>query len=321
MEKNKECSLVQNLLNDYINDNLSDDGFDAVREHLKTCEDCTKMYNQMLEEDKKEHKDDDKIKSKDYMKRYNRKYSSLKTILSFLFIVIAIVIMFLLMNYIYETKVFLRSLEAINDLEKEKNLYISVTKDSNGSNKLRTDTFINDNGIKIARYSVLNNGYDALQEEVYWTKKSNYCIMYYNNTYRINNQYNQSNDDNIYESMKKSAIAGCFLQLNYKENEWAPIKRNLKVGLFNRLKSHYGNEIDYIIYDELLSYSTGNYDYSQTDLIINKINNLPIKITRREETEYKMYYENYDILVQKDIVTDKDIALPNLDGFTKIEGM
>lgn len=89
MKNKKECNIIQDVLPNYIDGLTSLETNEFIEEHIKECEDCT----QILENMKKEIKFDDSKKQKkviNFIKKYNQKMRILK------FILLIIVVTFIL---------------------------------------------------------------------------------------------------------------------------------------------------------------------------------------------------------------------------------
>ena len=98
----KECSLIQNLLNDYINSSVSDDAEDVIKEHLEKCKDCKSLYMQMKSDNCKSKEQE--VKShKDYLKKFNKKLSLLKKIIIVLLIILFIIFVPFVSRLIHNT--------------------------------------------------------------------------------------------------------------------------------------------------------------------------------------------------------------------------
>lgn len=72
MKEKKDCKIVQDLLPSYIDGLTNEETNQFIKEHMKDCDECLKV----LEDMEKELKQDKKKVSKqevDYMKKYKRK--------------------------------------------------------------------------------------------------------------------------------------------------------------------------------------------------------------------------------------------------------
>lgn len=72
MRENRECKIVQDLLPNYIDKLTSEESNEYINEHIKTCNECKKVLDDMKEEIKSNSKENDKRKI-DYMKKVKNK--------------------------------------------------------------------------------------------------------------------------------------------------------------------------------------------------------------------------------------------------------
>ena len=89
--KERDCKIVQDLLPNYIEKLTNEETNKFIEEHLKTCEECKKIYNNM----KKDLNVDNKIKEKKkvkFLKKYRNKLRILEIII--LIIVVAFVVIY-----------------------------------------------------------------------------------------------------------------------------------------------------------------------------------------------------------------------------------
>ena len=312
MKINKECSLVQNLLNDYINDNVSDDAKQAVQEHLEECTDCKNLLNQMIEDEKNNTQDQaQKIKSKEYLKKFNRKYSRIKAIVSSFFILVAIVAILLMANFIYENLLIRRTRQAIWDLAKEDNLYISIRRQSTTNSSYDsglsnwyanslTEYYIKGKKIKDLEYAIID-GNKVLRSETYETiGEDSYTIDRNNKTYQMRTLM-------VYTDDFGALIENALMFEMYR-------KDNIKIGELNRLKI--GDEKFYNFIN-VGPQNSNSYSSVAWIAMINKSTDLPVKvITSNTNKTGSFSYMEYSFLIKKDVVTDKDVDLPDLSDYT-----
>ena len=91
MENKKDCNIVQDLLPNYLEGLTSQDTNAFIEEHLKTCNGCTKILENMKTESKIEEKAESQ--EVNYIKKYNKKLNGLKFIVTiFLFIFLAFLV-------------------------------------------------------------------------------------------------------------------------------------------------------------------------------------------------------------------------------------
>ena len=67
----KECEIVQDLLVNYSDNILNKSSNELVEKHLSECEDCKKMFEEIVAEENKDKKNEKK--QIDYLKKYRRK--------------------------------------------------------------------------------------------------------------------------------------------------------------------------------------------------------------------------------------------------------
>lgn len=87
--KEKECKIVQDLLPNYIEKLTNEETNKFIEEHLKTCEECKKVYDNMKKELNVDNKTKEKKKVK-FLKKYRNKLRVLEIII--LIIVVAFVV-------------------------------------------------------------------------------------------------------------------------------------------------------------------------------------------------------------------------------------
>ena len=316
MKINKECSLVQNLLNDYINDNVSDDAKQAVQEHLEECADCKNLLNQMIEDEKNNTQDQaQKIKSKEYLKKFNRKYSSIKALLSSIFILVAIVAILIMTNFIYENLLIKRTRQAICDLAKEDNLYIAVKRQTTTNNAVNiysgigsyngnsyTEYYIKGNKIKDMEYIIDQDNVRVLQSETYETiGEDSYTIDRKNKTYQMRTLM-------VYADDFGPLIENLLTLYVYQKN-------NINFGELNRLKIGDEKLCNFISIGPQFEWL---YPDTNSLVMTNKSTDLPVKIIASRIGKNGIFtYSESSFLIKKDVVTDKDVDLPDLSDYTK----
>ena len=85
----KECEIVQDLLFGYQDKTLHEASKELVEEHLKTCEDCRKIFSEMQkEEDTNENNEEI-----DYLKNINKKVKKKNKLLIIVGVILGIVVL------------------------------------------------------------------------------------------------------------------------------------------------------------------------------------------------------------------------------------
>lgn len=80
MNKKSECKIIQDLLPNYIENLTSDETNEYIQHHLNDCDECNKVYLNMISEDNKSKSVEEKGKV-DYLKKFRKKFKILRTML------------------------------------------------------------------------------------------------------------------------------------------------------------------------------------------------------------------------------------------------
>ena len=255
----------------------------------------------------------------DKTKKKELKYNSLVTIFSFLFTVVAIVLVVIMVNFIYESLLLNKTKNAILDLGQEDNLFISVIRNNYGdavnfavNSNFKKNYYIKGNKIRIDNYNINNGGIEVLKNKAYETIGENRFIVDENNkTYA--NMLLQVTDNN-FESVIKNIFH--FENLSKANNG----KINLDISLLLKDKYLGKNECNLISLantfgGEIIDGSTVRSNI----LLTNKSTNLPVKLMIQTNIKEKFTYEYITFLVQKGIVKDQDVEMPDLVDYTKVD--
>lgn len=92
MKKNNECIIVQELIPNYIEKLLKDEAVKYVENHLKECDECQNVLNNMIENMEQSNIRNSKEEI-DYFKKYRNKLNILKAIILSSIIIFALVIL------------------------------------------------------------------------------------------------------------------------------------------------------------------------------------------------------------------------------------
>ena len=91
MKENRDCKIVQDLLPNYIEKLTNDETNKYIEEHLKECEDCKKVLENMKKDLKTNSAKQDGREVK-YIKKYNSKLKLLRNILLIIIIIFVIIV-------------------------------------------------------------------------------------------------------------------------------------------------------------------------------------------------------------------------------------
>ena len=86
MSRKNECKIVQDLLPNYVEGLTNEETNLFIEEHLRECNTCKKMFNNMKTEIQKPDKEVNKNEV-NYIKKYNIKLKTLKIIIIIILII------------------------------------------------------------------------------------------------------------------------------------------------------------------------------------------------------------------------------------------
>lgn len=82
----RECEIVKDLLPNYIDKLTSRETNDFIEEHIQTCEDCKKIYDDMKNEFYKQEKIEKE--SINFFKKHKKKLNILRTLIGILLVIL-----------------------------------------------------------------------------------------------------------------------------------------------------------------------------------------------------------------------------------------
>lgn len=91
MKEKRNCKIIQDLLPNYIEKLTNDETNQYVEEHLKECEECKNVFENMKKEIELDSKKQDEREVK-YIKKYNNKLRILRNALLFIIIIFVIIV-------------------------------------------------------------------------------------------------------------------------------------------------------------------------------------------------------------------------------------
>ncbi len=97
----KECEIVQDLLFGYKDETLHMASKELVENHLKTCEECKKIFNNMQKDELDNNKQEGEI---DYLKKVKNKISKKNKLIIIIGIILTIIILLNIGIFIYYYK-------------------------------------------------------------------------------------------------------------------------------------------------------------------------------------------------------------------------
>lgn len=177
----KDCKIVQDLLPAYIDNVLSEETKLYVEEHLKSCDECKKVYDEMnFDLQKEDVKNTEIVKT---IKKYKRKIVTLKVFVIIVILAIIITITSIIGFRFYVVKNAL--IKNIN-YDVSGNFRIEEYEESIERYDIHTTTYYGEGKMKKVR------GDEVLE---YWEGSEHYYIDNENKTYYIVNENISENDD------------------------------------------------------------------------------------------------------------------------------
>lgn len=177
----KDCKIVQDLLPAYIDNVLSEETKLYVEEHLKSCDECKKVYDEMnFDLQKEDVKNTEIVKT---IKKYKRKIVTLKVFVIIVILAIIITIISIIGFRFYVVKNTL--IKNIN-YDVSGNFRIEEYEESIERYDIHTTTYYGEGKMKKVR------GDEVLE---YWEGSEHYYIDNENKTYYIVNENISENDD------------------------------------------------------------------------------------------------------------------------------
>ena len=89
MKEKRDCKIVQDLLPNFMEHLTNDETNKFIEEHLETCEDCKKVYENMKKDLNVDNKTKEKKKVK-FLKKYRNKLRTLEIIILIIFVVFVV---------------------------------------------------------------------------------------------------------------------------------------------------------------------------------------------------------------------------------------
>ena len=303
----KECSLVQNLLNDYINGSVSEDAEDAIKEHLEKCKDCKSLYMKM-KSDNAQSKEQEVRRHKEYLKKFNKKLSLLKKIIIVLLIIILIIFVPFVSRLIHNNYILdsaynkLQSMQNMNEYyaKKEEILLYNYTSDFSSSCNI-TEYYYKDGKYKMVHY--IKDDYEN-RYEVYGREGYNEEIYVYYDSKKISYRVNY----NLLVYQKGQVLESIY----YNISQWGITQYKL-LSLFGMYETKvYNGKECYVIRKN----STNSKSLNYNECWIDKETMMNVRNVMNTQNENTQQYRDAKIYIEEKEISDSDVELPsNLDGF------
>ncbi len=308
MTKN-ECKIVRDLFPNYIEEMLSDETKEFVESHMNDCNECKELLELVKEEKtveiKKRYTEDEH--EINYLKKLRRKLLTLKSIIILFILVILIAIVSYLIKFSYTQYILNSAYEKIQEIEKLENFKLSIEE-----YRINYEIGMNDEQFSNTTYYYKDGKY----KERINGRITNGNLIYANRDYygEINSNTRTEiyldekeiiNKTTNYNLLTKQRIIDTYnYTKDYGQDYGTILNLRVKGGLRVKTETYNGKEC-YVI-----TFSKDNKDC--TAIWIEKESMMVLKETTGEVGRY--YYET-KYIIEKDIVTDEDITIPQLEGY------
>lgn len=286
----KECEIVRDLLPNYVENLVGTQTKDFIKDHLKTCSECTKILKNM--EGKDDINYDNDIKEEEVEIRQIKKFRKKQLILTlssigFIIIILSIVFLYIFI-YLPKKSIITETYSKIQEITNFNNYKFTtyqyyITADTQKKYEF-TDTFYYKNG-KYKNESTSENS-DIIKTTYGETTSDSSTFIYHDN-----NTNSITTTSNLYSA--KGKVFGVFSDIYYISNDFSRI-----LGL-NIRNDTYNNAECYV-----LKFNNSSTDYRE--LWINKETKLPVRELQHNSNGF--YFER-TFKLEPDSVTDTDILL------------
>ena len=299
-----ECDIVKDLLPSYVGDLLSNNTSQFVKEHLDSCQECRRLYEGMKKINYN-NEDDEQIEIK-HLKKYNRHMLILKIILVILALIIITLPLFFVIKFNLNNNVASKAINNINEYKNVSNYLLQITENSIDFEKNKEQFYISKYFYKDGQYKkethfespnvdiqnsdTLEYGNINSNEKVEIVENQN---LYYN----IKTNYILRREDEFLDLMMM-ALQPFNKDYGLLPNIWFRAGYKLRTDKYN------GRKCYVLKIDSKTSYK---------EIWIDKENNTLI---RTIEEIYNKSYREKVYSIKSDVVTDEDVTLPDITGYT-----
>lgn len=304
----KECNIVRDLLPNYIEELLNNDSKEFIETHMKDCQNCRKILEEIKTEKMEEEKNFDKMETEEvsYLKKYKRKKLLLKIILLIFMSAIIILGGGKIINYSHANSIIHTLFQKKQQLIELNNYNLNIKEHSINYDTKQEYFSTQKYYYKDGKYKEVTNG------EAIHTKLLNNEHLYFG---EINsNKQIQISDENKtianivanYNLVSKGQIfSRMYTYLNIYHTDLGFIMNFILRSSFKVRTDRLNGKECYVLRNE--------YKTSYHEVWIEKERQIPIKEiddiygVQYSETYYS-FYEN--------TVTDEDVQVPEREGYT-----
>ena len=299
-----ECDIVKDLLPSYVGDLLSNNTSQFVKEHLDSCKECRKLYEGMKKINYN-NEDDEQIEIK-HLKKYNRHMFILKVILVILALIIIILPLIIFIKFYLNNNVASKAINNVNEYKNVSNYLLQITENRIDFERNKEQFYISKYFYKDGKYKKETHFYSP-NVNVENPDKFEYGVI--NSKEKTEIEENQKLCYNI-KSNYIFRREGEFLDLMMIDlqpfNKDIGILINIwvRAGYKLRTDKYNGRECYVLRTDSKTSYKEIWIDKEKNTLI------------RTIEEIYNKSYREKTYSIKTDVVTNEDVTLPDLSGYT-----
>lgn len=299
-----ECDIVKDLLPSYVADLLSNNTNQFVKEHLDSCQECRKLYEGMKKTNCN-NEEEEQIEIK-HLKKYNRHMFILKVILVILALIIIILPLIIFMKFYINTNVANKAINNVNEYKNANNYLLQITENRIDFERNKEQFYISKYFYKDGQYKKETHFYSP-NVNVENPDTFEYGVI--NSKEKTEIEENQKLCYNI-KSNYIFRREGEFLDLlmidlqPFSEDIGPLINIWVRAGYKLRTDTYNGKKCYVLKTDSKTSYKEIWIDKEKNTLI------------RTIDEIYNKSYREQTYSIKTDVVTNEDVTLPDLSGYT-----
>lgn len=302
-----DCEIVKDLLPNYINGFLNPDTNSFVKEHLSNCADCQEVLENM--KNNNERSSEEKVEI-DHLKKYRKRMLGVKVFLFTILFIIIVIIITIIIKYNYNNSIMQKVIQNINNYKNSDNYILDVT-EHRVNYKPRPDDYVHSITYyyKDGKYKIEHHSKD-IDEEIINSDRYEYGEIDSNKKVEIvENDKTAHNQVSNYTYVKKGKFFNTLLydidrfdtDFGFFYNIFFRMIYSVRTDRFNGRECYVFKQKD---------------NSGFTEYWIDKENMILI---RTIEDDYNNYYREKTYSVIFNTVTDEDVTIPDLQGYTIID--
>ena len=299
-----ECDIVKDLLPSYVADLLSTNTNQFVKEHLDSCQKCRKLYEGMKKTNC-DNEEEEQIEIK-HLKKYNRHMFILKVILVILALIIIILPLIIFIKFYLNTNVASKAINNVNEYKNVSNYLLQITENRIDFERNKEQFYISKYFYKDGQYKTETHFYspnvtvgnpDTFEYGVINSKEKTEIEENQKLCYNIKSNYIFRRESEFLDLLM-IALQPFSEDIGPLINIWVRAGYKLRTDTYN------GKKCYVLKTDSKTSYKEIWIDKEKNTLI------------RTIEEIYNKSYREKTYSIKTDVVTNEDVTLPDLSGYT-----